>query len=46
MKALSRIFKLCDANKDGLLDAAELNEFQVRVLPPLVARSSLIRILS
>ncbi|ETW81671.1 hypothetical protein HETIRDRAFT_36706 [Heterobasidion irregulare TC 32-1] len=26
--ALRRIFKLCDANKDGLLDAAELNEFQ------------------
>lgn len=30
--ALRRIFKLCDMNKDGLLDAAELNEFQVR--PP------------
>ncbi|EIW59578.1 mitochondrial Rho GTPase [Trametes versicolor FP-101664 SS1] len=26
--ALRRIFKLCDMNKDGLLDAAELNEFQ------------------
>ncbi|KAH9941074.1 mitochondrial Rho 1 [Amylocystis lapponica] len=26
--ALKRIFKLCDTNKDGLLDAAELNEFQ------------------
>ncbi|KAG6857141.1 hypothetical protein H0H87_008711 [Tephrocybe sp. NHM501043] len=26
--ALKRIFKLCDANKDGILDAAELNEFQ------------------
>lgn len=26
--ALRRIFKLCDANKDGILDAAELNEFQ------------------
>ncbi|TFY74601.1 hypothetical protein EWM64_g9410 [Hericium alpestre] len=26
--ALKRVFKLCDANKDGLLDAAELNEFQ------------------
>lgn len=29
VEALRRIFKLCDANKDGLLDAAELNEFQV-----------------
>ncbi|KII90979.1 hypothetical protein PLICRDRAFT_158439 [Plicaturopsis crispa FD-325 SS-3] len=28
VSALKRIFKLCDANKDGLLDAAELNEFQ------------------
>lgn len=27
--ALRRIFKLCDTNKDGILDAAELNEFQV-----------------
>ncbi|KAI0036512.1 EF hand associated-domain-containing protein [Vararia minispora EC-137] len=26
--ALKRIFKLCDANKDGVLDDAELNEFQ------------------
>ncbi|KAH9480307.1 ERMES complex Ca(2+)-binding regulatory GTPase gem1 [Psilocybe cubensis] len=26
--ALKRIFKLCDTNKDGILDAAELNEFQ------------------
>ncbi|TFK74823.1 mitochondrial Rho GTPase [Pluteus cervinus] len=26
--ALRRIFKLCDANKDGILDAGELNEFQ------------------
>ncbi|KAG8935543.1 ERMES complex Ca(2+)-binding regulatory GTPase gem1 [Tulasnella sp. 418] len=26
--ALKRIFKLCDVNKDGVLDAAELNEFQ------------------
>jgi Ras family protein T1 len=26
--ALKRIFKLCDANKDGILDASELNEFQ------------------
>ncbi|KAI0052701.1 mitochondrial Rho GTPase [Auriscalpium vulgare] len=26
--ALRRIFKLCDTNKDGLLDGAELNEFQ------------------
>ena len=27
--ALKRIFKICDANKDGVLDASELNEFQV-----------------
>lgn len=26
--ALKRIFKLCDVNKDGVLDATELNEFQ------------------
>lgn len=26
--ALKRIFKLCDVNKDGVLDTAELNEFQ------------------
>ncbi|KAA1469902.1 mitochondrial Rho GTPase, partial [Dentipellis sp. KUC8613] len=26
--ALKRIFKLCDINKDGILDGAELNEFQ------------------
>ncbi|KAK4051643.1 ERMES complex Ca(2+)-binding regulatory GTPase gem1 [Microbotryomycetes sp. JL201] len=26
--ALSRIFKLCDVNKDGLLDDDELNDFQ------------------
>ncbi|KAL9711007.1 ERMES complex Ca(2+)-binding regulatory GTPase gem1 [Leucoagaricus gongylophorus] len=26
--ALRRIFKLCDVNKDGILDASELNEFQ------------------
>ncbi|KAH9980350.1 mitochondrial Rho GTPase [Lactifluus volemus] len=28
IEALSRIFKLCDANKDGVLDYVELNEFQ------------------
>ena len=27
--ALRRIFKLCDTNKDGILDPTELNEFQV-----------------
>lgn len=27
--ALRRIFKLCDTNKDGVLDGQELNEFQV-----------------
>lgn len=31
VSALRRIFKLCDTNKDGILDAAELNEFQVRL---------------
>ena len=30
IEALRRIFKLCDANKDGVLDANELNDFQVR----------------
>lgn len=30
--ALRRIFKLCDLNKDGVLDNAELNEFQVSVV--------------
>ncbi|KZT44609.1 mitochondrial Rho GTPase [Sistotremastrum suecicum HHB10207 ss-3] len=28
INALRRIFKLCDVNKDGILDASELNEFQ------------------
>ncbi|KAG7440843.1 mitochondrial Rho GTPase [Guyanagaster necrorhizus] len=28
VKALRRIFKLCDTDKDGILDPAELNEFQ------------------
>ncbi|KAG8895591.1 ERMES complex Ca(2+)-binding regulatory GTPase gem1 [Tulasnella sp. 403] len=28
VEALKRIFKLCDVNKDGLLDATELNDFQ------------------
>lgn len=36
--ALRRIFKLCDINKDGILDAAELNEFQVGVLPSVGRR--------
>jgi Ca2+-binding EF-hand superfamily protein len=36
-EALRRIFKLCDANKDGLLDSAELNDFQVPPLPPPAA---------
>jgi len=27
--ALARIFKLCDMNKDGILDDEELNQFQV-----------------
>lgn len=30
--ALRRIFKLNDANKDGVLDASELNEFQVSLV--------------
>jgi hypothetical protein len=29
VNALKRIFKLCDTNKDGILDPSELNEFQV-----------------
>lgn len=33
LAALRRIFKLCDVGKDGVLDAAELNDFQVRVHP-------------
>ncbi len=32
-EALRRIFKLCDTNKDGVLDNEELNEFQVCSLP-------------
>ncbi|KAJ3757736.1 P-loop containing nucleoside triphosphate hydrolase protein [Lentinula raphanica] len=28
VRALKRIFKICDLNKDGILDAHELNEFQ------------------
>ncbi|EJT98761.1 mitochondrial Rho 1 [Dacryopinax primogenitus] len=28
--ALKRIFKLCDVNKDGILDAQELDEFQIK----------------
>lgn len=28
--ALRRIFKLCDMNKDGVLDDEELNEFQIK----------------
>lgn len=34
--ALKRIFKLCDANKDGLVDTKELNDFQVRVVGQLL----------
>lgn len=30
ISALCRIFKICDINKDGILDDDELNEFQVR----------------
>ncbi|KZT55454.1 mitochondrial Rho GTPase [Calocera cornea HHB12733] len=30
VNALKRIFKLCDANKDGILDAQELDEFQIK----------------
>ena len=33
VNALKRIFKLCDKNKDGLLDSAELNDFQVIYSP-------------
>jgi len=30
VEALRRIFKISDANKDGILDTHELDEFQVR----------------
>nr|AOC97476.1 Rho family protein [Volvariella volvacea] len=30
VNALRRIFKLCDTNKDGVLDASELNDFQLK----------------
>ena len=33
LNALKRIFKLCDKNKDSLLDSAELNDFQVICSP-------------
>lgn len=33
ISALKRIFKLCDTNKDGILDPAELNEFQASLFP-------------
>jgi hypothetical protein len=33
VSALKRIFKLCDTNKDGILDPAELNEFQASLSP-------------
>jgi hypothetical protein len=39
VSALKRIFKLCDTNKDGILDPSELNEFQVSQIP----RASLCR---
>jgi len=29
IEALKRIFKLCDIDKDGVLNDEELNEFQV-----------------
>jgi len=29
IEALKRIFKLCDTDKDGILNDEELNEFQV-----------------
>lgn len=38
MNALSRIFKICDINKDGILDTAELNDFQVRSRIPFGTR--------
>jgi mitochondrial Rho GTPase 1 len=31
-EALRRIFKVSDVDKDGLLNASELNQFQVRIL--------------
>ncbi|KAH8825190.1 mitochondrial Rho 1 [Flagelloscypha sp. PMI_526] len=35
-RALTRIFKLCDTNKDGILDEAELNEFQATELQGII----------
>lgn len=32
LDALKRIFKISDVDKDGLLNATELNQFQVRLL--------------
>jgi hypothetical protein len=37
--ALRRIFKLCDVNKDGVLDPTELNDFQVRPITPSRSQS-------
>jgi Ca2+-binding EF-hand superfamily protein len=41
--ALKRIFKLCDMNKDGVLDDSELNEFQVGMLPCNQLRSDILK---
>lgn len=32
VEALKRIFKLCDTDKDNILNDDELNEFQVRFM--------------
>lgn len=32
MRALRRIFRICDKDKDGLLNDQELMDFQVRAL--------------
>lgn len=35
IEALKRIFKLCDTDKDNILNDDELNEFQVRIDTPI-----------
>lgn len=41
VRALKRIFILCDHDMDGTLSDSELNDFQVDLLYSLVAHSSL-----
>jgi hypothetical protein len=46
VNALKRIFKLCDMNKDGVLDQAELNEFQVTSVVLIFASTDLVMCLA